>query len=102
MTWAAALSSGRFDPDGQNVLPPKDEAQRLVALIGGREKVIAAAKEALGKNEYAWAAQLVNYVYWLDPNDQEARAIMAGWPRSAYPVIIPQGPDHQSSRLFAT
>lgn len=43
----------------------------------GRDKVVSAAKEALGKNEYAWAAELINYIYKLDPKDVEARHIKA-------------------------
>lgn len=70
---------GWFDRDVTKLwqLPPKEESKRLVELMGGRAKVIAAANEALGKKEYAWAAQLVNYVYKLDPGDAEARKIKA-------------------------
>ena len=46
-------------------------------LMGGRDKVVSAAKEALAKNEYAWAVELINYIYKLDPNDVEARQIKA-------------------------
>jgi alkyl sulfatase BDS1-like metallo-beta-lactamase superfamily hydrolase len=49
----------------------------MVALIGGRSKVLAAASEALEKKEYAWAAQLVNYLYRIDPQDKEVRTIKA-------------------------
>lgn len=45
--------------------------------MGGSEKIVAAANEALDKREYAWAAQLVNYVYLLDPNSKQARQIKA-------------------------
>ena len=31
--------------------------------MGGRDGVLAAASEAMEKKEYAWAAQLVNYLY---------------------------------------
>lgn len=70
---------GWFDRDVTTLhaLPSKEEASRLVALMGGRDKVVSAAKEALGKNEYAWTAQLINYIYKLDPNDVEAREIKA-------------------------
>jgi hypothetical protein len=44
--------------------------------MGGREKVITAASEALQEG-VRWAAQLVNYVYKLDPNDEQARQIKA-------------------------
>ena len=68
---------GWFDRDVTKLwqLPPKEEAKRLVDLMGGRVKVTAAASEALQKKEYAWAAQLVNYIYTLDPGDVNARMI---------------------------
>jgi alkyl sulfatase BDS1-like metallo-beta-lactamase superfamily hydrolase len=45
--------------------------------MGGRNKVIEAAKSAFELKEYAWAAQLVNYVYVIDPEDAEARKVKA-------------------------
>jgi alkyl sulfatase BDS1-like metallo-beta-lactamase superfamily hydrolase len=70
---------GWFDRDTTKIfqLPPRDEAERLVALMGGKAKVVEQARLALEKKEYAWAAQLVNYVYLLDPTDREARQIKA-------------------------
>jgi alkyl sulfatase BDS1-like metallo-beta-lactamase superfamily hydrolase len=58
-------------------LPPQDAARRLIDLMGGPGKVRDAAKQALAKKEYAWAAELVNYVYVANPNDREARQIKA-------------------------
>ncbi len=70
---------GWFDRDVTKLwrLPSKEEAKRLVNLMGGRNKVVAAANDALEQKEYAWAAQLVNYIYMLDPRDAEARTIKA-------------------------
>lgn len=56
---------------------PTEEAERLVNLIGGRTKVLEAAQQAYEEKEYAWAAQLVNYLYKLDPGDKEARFFKA-------------------------
>jgi alkyl sulfatase BDS1-like metallo-beta-lactamase superfamily hydrolase len=56
---------------------PWDEAERIVPLMGGRDAVLAAAAEAMEKKEYAWAAQLVNYLYRLDPEDPEVRKAKA-------------------------
>jgi len=56
---------------------PKEEAERLVKLIGGRDKVLAEAMAAFDRKEVAWAAQLVNYLYKLDPADQEVRRLKA-------------------------
>lgn len=70
---------GWYDNDAANLKPvaPWDEAARIVPLMGGREAVLAAAAEAMEKKEYAWAAQLVNYLYRLDPEDGEVRQAKA-------------------------
>jgi len=70
---------GWYDNDAANLKPvaPWDEAERIVPLMGGREAVLAAAREAMQKKEYAWAAQLVNYLYRLDPQDAEVRQAKA-------------------------
>jgi len=72
-------SVGWYDNDAANlkVIAPIDEARRMVPLLGGRSKVLAAASDAMGKKEYAWAAQLVNYLYILDPLDKDARQLKA-------------------------
>jgi alkyl sulfatase BDS1-like metallo-beta-lactamase superfamily hydrolase len=72
-------SVGWYDNDAANLKPltPIDEANRMVPLLGGRSSVLAAASAALDKKEYAWAAQLVNYLYQLDPQDKEARKLKA-------------------------
>jgi len=70
---------GWYDNDDANLKPlaPVDEARRLVALLGGRAKVLAAARAALKKDEYAWAGKLANQVYLLDKQDKDARLLKA-------------------------
>ena len=70
---------GWYDNDAANLknISPDDEALRIVPLMGGRGKVLAAAEDALRKKEYVWAAKLVNYLYLLDPQDREARELKA-------------------------
>ncbi len=70
---------GWFDGDVTKLfkVAPKDEAQRLVELMGGKAKVEAAARESLERKEFAWGAQLVQYVYLLDPTDREVRQLKA-------------------------
>jgi alkyl sulfatase BDS1-like metallo-beta-lactamase superfamily hydrolase len=72
-------SVGWYDNDAANLKPvsPDDEAERIVPLMGGRDKVLTTARAALDKKEYAWAAHLVNYLYRLDPLDNEARQLKA-------------------------
>lgn len=66
---------GWYDNDAAHLSPvsPLDEARRIVPLMGGRSNVLAAAAQAMEKKEYAWASQLVNYLYRLDPTDAEVR-----------------------------
>jgi alkyl sulfatase BDS1-like metallo-beta-lactamase superfamily hydrolase len=72
-------SVGWYDNDAVNLkqLTPIDESRRLVPLLGGREKVLEAARAAKDKNELTWAGQLVNHLYRLDPQDQEVRNLKA-------------------------
>jgi len=70
---------GWFDGDVTKLfrVPPKEEAERLVKLVGGKDKVVKAAKAALDAKEYAWAAQLIQYVYLLDSRDKVVRQLKA-------------------------
>jgi len=70
---------GWYDNDAASLKPlaPIDEANRLVALIGGHDKVMQASRDALAAKEYSWAAQLVNYLYKQNPMDAEVRQLKA-------------------------
>lgn len=70
---------GWFDNDVTELfrIHPDDEAERMVALMGGRDKVVSAARNALEQKEYAWAAQVIQYAYRLDPTDKEVRQLKA-------------------------
>jgi alkyl sulfatase BDS1-like metallo-beta-lactamase superfamily hydrolase len=70
---------GWYDGDAATIFrpSPQEEAERLVTLIGGRKKVLEEAQKAYDNKEYAWAAQLVNYIYKLDPQDKDARLFKA-------------------------
>jgi len=70
---------GWFDRNVSNLhkLPPVEEAQRLVAMMGGRDKVLQAAQQSQSKRELAWAAQLGNYLFTIDPKDADARKLLA-------------------------
>jgi len=70
---------GWFDGDVTKLfkIAPKDEAVRMVSLLGGKDKVIDAAQKALDQKEYAWGAQVVQYAYLLDPTDKAVRQLKA-------------------------
>jgi alkyl sulfatase BDS1-like metallo-beta-lactamase superfamily hydrolase len=70
---------GWFDGDAAtiNQLPPREQAARLVEAMGGAARVVELARVAFAANEFAWAAQLVNYVFRLDPQDRDIRRLKA-------------------------
>jgi len=70
---------GWFDWDVTKLfaIGPKEEAERMVSLMGGKKKVIAEARKALKKEEFAWGAQVIQYAYLLEPTDKEIRALKA-------------------------
>jgi alkyl sulfatase BDS1-like metallo-beta-lactamase superfamily hydrolase len=72
-------SVGWYDNDAAHLQPVSslDEAQRIVPLMGGWDSVLAAAEKAMDKKENAWAAQLVNHLYQLDPRDAQVRQLKA-------------------------
>jgi len=63
-------AAGWCDNDAANLLPvaPLDKVQRIVPLMGVCDDVLAAA-EATEKIGYTCAAQLVEYLYRLDPTN---------------------------------
>jgi len=68
---------GWYDRDATQIfrLPAKQEVELLLDLMGGKDKVIVHARKARWKKEYAWAPQLVNCAYLLNPDDKEVRRI---------------------------
>jgi alkyl sulfatase BDS1-like metallo-beta-lactamase superfamily hydrolase len=70
---------GWFDWDVTKLfkIAPVDAAEKTVALMGGKEKVVKATRAAFDKKEFAWAAELIQYVYLLDPMDKEIRQLKA-------------------------
>jgi hypothetical protein len=73
----AELAIGRLSlvtcHGGEPVLQSCARAALITALAGTG----VSAKAHFSKKEYAWAAQLVNYLYRLDPLDEEVRKIKA-------------------------
>jgi alkyl sulfatase BDS1-like metallo-beta-lactamase superfamily hydrolase len=68
------------DPVGLAPTPPVELARRTVDLIGGRDKVLALAREALGRGtepEAQWAAELTTLLVRIDHDDCDARKIKA-------------------------
>lgn len=65
------------DPWTLDPLPYMKRATRYVELMGGRDAVIQAAKQAIDDKEYTWAAEILTNVIRIDNNDMEARKLKA-------------------------
>ncbi|KQB42489.1 alkyl/aryl-sulfatase [Flavobacterium aquidurense] len=73
------LYFGFFDgnPANLNPLPPVEEGQKYVELMGGSENILKKAKESYDKGEYRWVAEIVNHVVFAEPKNQKARNLLA-------------------------
>lgn len=60
-----------------NRVSPQFRAEQLVSMLGGADKVLDTAKNVTDKQQWAWALELVNYVYKADPSNARARVMKA-------------------------
>ena len=61
-----------YDP-----MPPEDQAHGYVALAGGPDRLLAAAREALAAGNYRWAAELANHLVFADSGNAAAKGVLA-------------------------
>lgn len=57
--------------------PPKEQAERYVAAIGGVERVVELARQAYDDGDFRWAATLLDHAVFTDPDDAAAKALYA-------------------------
>ena len=65
------------NPAHLNPLAPANAGQRYLDLLGGADKVVAAAQQAFDKGDMRWAAELLNHVVMADASNQAAKALLA-------------------------
>ncbi|MGL4222802.1 MAG: alkyl/aryl-sulfatase [Shewanella sp.] len=70
---------GYFDmnPANLNPLPTKDESAKFVEYMGGANAVLKHAKTDYAKGEYRFVATALNKVVMAEPNNTEARQLLA-------------------------
>ena len=70
---------GWFDahPSNLDPLPALQASEKYVSLMGGVDKVIAAAQESMGKADYRWAAELLKHAVYVAPKNTQAKALLA-------------------------
>jgi uncharacterized sulfatase len=56
---------------------PKEEAERMAALVGGKDALLARGREALASGDAPWAARLADHVLALDSSLTEAKLLKA-------------------------
>ncbi len=58
-------------------LPSEDSAARYVEAMGGAEAVLGQAIAAYDEGDYRWAAELLGYLAFADPQDERGREWLA-------------------------
>ncbi len=70
---------GWYDGNPANLdpLPPVQAGVRYVKLAGGAAKLLQNAQAAFDEGEYRWVAEVVNHLVFADPDNQDARDLLA-------------------------
>lgn len=70
---------GWFDgnPVNLNRLAPKTEAEKMLQMAGGEDKLRENALSAFEDGDFQWSAQLTDYLLALNPNDKEVMILKA-------------------------
>jgi len=70
---------GWYDANPANLdpLPPADAGARYVEAMGGAAEVKRKAQEAFERGEYRWVAMLLDHLVFADPDDAQARELLA-------------------------
>jgi alkyl sulfatase BDS1-like metallo-beta-lactamase superfamily hydrolase len=73
------LYLGWFDgnPSTLHALPPVEASKKYVEFMGGADAVLEKAKKSYAQGDYRWVAEVVNNVVFADPNNQEAKNLVA-------------------------
>ncbi|MBR1235198.1 alkyl/aryl-sulfatase [Bradyrhizobium sp. AUGA SZCCT0182] len=65
------------NPSTLDQLPPEDAAKKYIEYMGGAAAVLAKAKADFDKGEYRWVAETVKHVVFADPNNKDAKELLA-------------------------
>ena len=70
---------GYFDgnPAHLHKLPPEPAAKKYVEFMGGAKSVIEQARKTYVNGEYRWTAEVLNHVVFADPENIEAKNLLA-------------------------
>jgi alkyl sulfatase BDS1-like metallo-beta-lactamase superfamily hydrolase len=65
------------NPSTLDELPPTEAAAKYVEYMGGQAAVLQKARADFDKGEYRWVAMAVKHAVFADPDNTEARALLA-------------------------
>jgi alkyl sulfatase BDS1-like metallo-beta-lactamase superfamily hydrolase len=70
---------GWYDGNPANLdpLPPAEAGAKYVKLAGGAANLLRSAQAAYDGGDYRWVAEVVNHLVFADPDNQEARELLA-------------------------
>ncbi|QIG53209.1 MBL fold metallo-hydrolase [Altererythrobacter sp. BO-6] len=64
-------------PANLHAHPPVARAQRTVEALGGAERVIALARNAMATGDYRWSSDLLQQLVFAAPDNSEAKLLLA-------------------------
>lgn len=85
-------------PAHLNPIPTGEASKRYVALMGGSEKVLSAAGDAMSAGDYRWAAELLQHLVFADAALREAAARLA----DAYEQLAYRSESGQWRNIYLT
>jgi len=65
------------NPTTLDQLPPEEAAKKYVEYMGGAAAIMQKAKPDFDKGEYRWVAEAMKQVVFADPNNKEAKDLLA-------------------------
>ena len=65
------------NPADLHPLPPEAAGKKFVEYMGGAKKVIRKARKDFDRGEYRWAATALNHTVFADPDNAEAKELLA-------------------------
>lgn len=70
---------GWFDGNPANLhpLPTVEESKKFVEYMGGASAILEKAKKDFAAGHYRWVAEVLNKVVFADPNNQQAKNLLA-------------------------
>ncbi len=65
------------NPAELHQLVPEDKAKKMVEYMGGEQEMISKAKKDFDAGNYRWVAEIMNYVVFANPKNQDAKNLEA-------------------------